>query len=175
MASHAIAELGHVDALVNIAGLNAPLGTALTNDEDLWRRMIDVALSGPWWCTKALLEHFLERGGSRVVIISSGAAWGGSDEVAAAYSAAKSGLRGLVTAPAPAGALRHPGECDRPGDHLYRRVVVGRGADRTRAGHTVGSGRHGADRADVAHLLGPGGAWISGAILNVSGGITKGR
>ena len=34
------------------------------------------------------------------MIISSGATWGGSDEVAAAYSAAKSGLRGLVTAPA---------------------------------------------------------------------------
>ena len=27
----------------------------------------------------------------------------------------------------------------------------------------------------VAHLLGPGGDWISGAVLNVSGGYIRGR
>jgi 3-oxoacyl-[acyl-carrier protein] reductase len=176
MASRAIAELGHVDALVNIAGLNAPLGTALTTDEDLWRRVIDVDLSGPWWCTKALLEHFLERGGGRVVIISSGAAWGGSDEVTPAYSAAKSGLHGLVT------ALAH--QLERSGILVNAIAPGATGTGRSWSAEErmareqaapLGLGGTEPIAQMVAHLLGPGGAWISGAILNVSGGITKGR
>ena len=178
MARRAIAALGHVDALVNIAGLNAPRGTALTTNEELWRRVIDVDLSGPWWCTKALLDHFLERGAGRVVIISSGSAWRGSDEVTPAYSAAKAGLHGLVT------ALAH--QLERSGI-LVNAIAPGT-TGTGQAGRWSAEERAARERAAplglggpepiahmVAHLLGSGGAWISGAILNVSGGGTKGR
>ena len=159
MARRAIAALGHVDAIVNVAGLDAPRGTALTTDDELWRRVVDVDLSGPWWCTKALLEHFLERGGGRVVIISSVAAWRGHDQITPAYSAAKAGLHGLVTgARAPAGALRHPGQRDRSGcdgDRGAFRLVRG-GADRARAERAARAGRNRADRAHGGAPPGPG-------------------
>ena len=171
----AIAELGHVDAIVNVAGLDAPPGTALTTDDELWRRVVDVDLSGPWWCTKALLDHFVERGGGRVVIISSVAAWRGHDQITPAYHAAKAGLHGLVLALAhqlersgilvnaiAPGATGTGAFTDWPAAELERNAPLGLGGTEPIA-------------RMVAHLLGPGGDWISGAILNVSGGNIKGR
>ena len=178
MARSAIATLGRVDALVNVAGLDAPPGTALTTDDDLWRRVVDVDLSGPWWCTKALLEHFLDAGGGRVVIISSVAAWRGYDQITPAYSAAKAGLHGLVT------ALAH--QLERSGIlvNAIAPGATGTGAFRDWSEEELGILERNAPLGlggpepiarMVEHLLGPGGDWISGAILNVSGGNTKGR
>ena len=178
MARRAIAALGHVDAIVNVAGLDAPRGTALTTDEELWRRVLDVDLSGPWWCTKALLEHFLERGGGRVVIISSVAAWRAHDTITPAYSAAKAGLHGLVV------ALAH--QLERSGIlvNAIAPGATGTGAlsdwseeERAVLDQNAPLGLGGTEPIArmVAHLLGPGGDWISGATLNVSGGNIKGR
>ena len=35
-------------------------GEAWTIDEDHWRAVIDTNLSGPWWCTKAVIPHMKE-------------------------------------------------------------------------------------------------------------------
>ena len=42
MVAAAVETLGGVDAVVQIAGLDAPPGTALTTDDDLWRLVIGV-------------------------------------------------------------------------------------------------------------------------------------
>lgn len=61
MADAALEKLGRIDGLVNVAGLDAPPGAAWEIDEEHWRHVIDVDLNGPWWCTKAVLPHMMER------------------------------------------------------------------------------------------------------------------
>lgn len=64
-------QLGGLDAAVQVAGLDAPPGTFDGADDDLWRKVIDVDLSGPWWVAKAAVPAFEASGAGRLVIISS--------------------------------------------------------------------------------------------------------
>lgn len=172
----AVEALGGLDAVVQVAGLDAPSGTALTTDDDLWRRVIDVDLSGPWWVAQAAAAHMADHGGGRIVIVSSASAYVASDGTTPAYHAAKAGLHGMVVAMAQ--QLEGRGiliNAIAPG-------ATGTGqplSDEERHGLEtafplgVGGPQPVADMA--AYLLGPGGDWISGAILNVSGGMHKGR
>ena len=92
-----VQDFGHIDILINNAGIDAPRGKALEIDEDHWRRVIDTDLSGPWWCTKAVLPHMKERRVGRIIFISSIAARV-AENASIAYSAAKAGLIGLTVA-----------------------------------------------------------------------------
>ena len=85
-------ELGHVDLLVNNAGLieddEVPIWEA---DPDEWRRVLEADLLGPFHCVRAVVPGMLERGGGRVVDLNSGS--GTRDTpVYSAYNAAKTGL-----------------------------------------------------------------------------------
>lgn len=88
--------LGHIDALVNNAGIaQQKLLTDIT-DED-WRRMLDVNLSGAFYVIRAVLPGMISRKHGSIVNVSS--VWGqvgASCEVH--YSAAKAGLIGLTRA-----------------------------------------------------------------------------
>ena len=88
--------LGHIDALVNNAGIaQQKLLTDIT-DED-WRRMLDVNLSGAFYVTRAVLPGMISLKSGSIVNVSS--VWGqvgASCEVH--YSAAKAGLIGLTRA-----------------------------------------------------------------------------
>ena len=84
-------RFGHVDVLVNnagVQGLNAPV-TEMPLDE--WRRVIDVNLTGTFLVTRACLPHMLERGSGRIVNIASIAGKEGNPRLAA-YSASKGGV-----------------------------------------------------------------------------------
>ena len=60
-----------------------------------WEQVIRVDLSGPFYMSKAVLPHFLERGFGRIVNISS--IVGQTGRIGQAnYSAAKAGLFGLT-------------------------------------------------------------------------------
>ena len=96
MVAFALEHYGRVDLLVNDAGIDAPPGEAWTIDEDHWRAVIDTNLSGPWWCTKAVIPHMKERGSGRIVFISSGSARIGEHDISVAYNASKAGLIGLT-------------------------------------------------------------------------------
>jgi NAD(P)-dependent dehydrogenase (short-subunit alcohol dehydrogenase family) len=56
---------------------------------ELWRRTIDVNLTGPFLFARALAEHLTA--GSRIVFVSSVSAWKGQPNLSA-YAAAKAGL-----------------------------------------------------------------------------------
>ena len=96
MVARALEVFGQVDALVNNAGLDAPPGHAWEIGESHWRDIIDVNLSGTWWCTRAVLPHMRKRQCGRIVMISSISARMASPETSPAYSAAKAGLIGLT-------------------------------------------------------------------------------
>jgi 3-oxoacyl-[acyl-carrier protein] reductase len=92
----AVARLGHVEILVNSAGI-ASLGDIDEMPPEEWVRMIDVNLIGVYRVTRALWPHMKERGEGSIIMISSGSgrrAHGGWS----AYCASKFGLMGLADA-----------------------------------------------------------------------------
>jgi acetoacetyl-CoA reductase/3-oxoacyl-[acyl-carrier protein] reductase len=89
-----IEQHGRLDILVNNAGITADRSVLKMQDED-WRRVIDVNLSGAFYLSQAALKHMLERGSGRIVMISSVIGeMGNIGQVN--YAAAKSGLFGLT-------------------------------------------------------------------------------
>lgn len=95
-AEEILREYGHVDVLVNNAGISQiKLFTETTQDD--WQRMIGVNLTGCFNMTQALVKSMISRKSGAIVNISS--VWGvhgASCEVA--YSAAKAGMIGMTKA-----------------------------------------------------------------------------
>jgi len=92
----AVVRFGRVDVLVNNAG-QAESAPFLKMDEALWRRMLDVNLTGTMLCTQAALPGMLEAGWGRIVNVASTAGQVGYAYVSA-YCAAKHGVVGLTRA-----------------------------------------------------------------------------
>lgn len=95
MAEQALVHFGHVDILVNnsgIAGPTAPLWEIAPRE---WRETLDVDLTGPYLCCRALLPSMLARRSGTVLMI--GSITGKRPLVGRTpYAAAKLGLVGLV-------------------------------------------------------------------------------
>jgi NAD(P)-dependent dehydrogenase (short-subunit alcohol dehydrogenase family) len=92
------AELGPIGALVNNAGLVGPGGApAHELQERDWTTMLDVDLSGPWRCAKAVLPDMLASRGGAIVNVASTAGMV-AFPFFANYVAAKHGLIGLTRA-----------------------------------------------------------------------------
>ena len=92
----AFAQAGPLDILVNNAGQAGSAAFGKT-DEALWQRMLDVNLSGTFYCTQAALPAMLEQGWGRIVNVASTAGLAGYRYVAA-YCAAKHGVIGMTRA-----------------------------------------------------------------------------
>jgi 3-oxoacyl-[acyl-carrier protein] reductase len=90
----AIAECGHLDVLVNNAGLG---GTAELHEmtDDQWSIVLDVTLNGTMRCTRAALTHMYARGSGVVVNNASVLGWR-AQAGQAHYAAAKAGVMALT-------------------------------------------------------------------------------
>jgi NAD(P)-dependent dehydrogenase (short-subunit alcohol dehydrogenase family) len=86
--------LGGADVLVNNAGVSAIVPAEDTSPE-LWRRVIDVNLTGPFLLSRELGATMLARGSGAIVNIASIAGLQGFAD-RAAYNASKHGLVGLT-------------------------------------------------------------------------------
>jgi 3-oxoacyl-[acyl-carrier protein] reductase len=94
LCSLAVSNFGSVDILVNSAGFTEPT-TTMELSLDLWKKGIEVNLTGAFVVTKAVLKYMVPLGKGRIVYIgSAGSITGGGG--AAFYSAAKAGINGLV-------------------------------------------------------------------------------
>jgi len=90
-----IRDAGKIDILVNNAGItggNAPLWEL---PPDVWRRVVDVNLIGPYLTCRAVVPHMIAKGYGRIVNIASIAGKDGNPN-ASHYSASKAGLIGLT-------------------------------------------------------------------------------
>jgi len=87
---------GTIDILVNNAGqaLSAPF---MRTDSKLWHQLIDVNLTGAYYCIQAVLPGMRAAGGGRIINMASTAGLKGYAYVAA-YCASKHGLVGLTRA-----------------------------------------------------------------------------
>ncbi len=63
-------EIGHINALVNNAGVNVFAEPLETSDEE-WNRCFDINLKGAWNCSKAVLPGLIGEGGGVILNIAS--------------------------------------------------------------------------------------------------------
>lgn len=90
-------RFGKIDILVQCVGIRGPMGTPIVElDENVWRQILDVNLTGPFLIAKAVAKTMVPDGeGKKIVLISSLAGsrgYAGS----AAYCASKHGVIGLA-------------------------------------------------------------------------------
>jgi len=84
-------QLGRIDILVNNAGIAGPTMPVVDYPIDQWKKVIDIDLTGPFLCCRAVVPHMVKAGYGRIVNIASVAGKEGNPN-AAAYAAAKGGL-----------------------------------------------------------------------------------
>jgi NAD(P)-dependent dehydrogenase (short-subunit alcohol dehydrogenase family) len=61
---------GKIDILVNNAGID-PGGSILDIDINLWKKILDVNLNGPFLCMRAAIPEMIKQGGGSIVNIAS--------------------------------------------------------------------------------------------------------
>ena len=86
MATH-----GRIDILVNGAGITSPKTLIVDIPLELWRKIIDVNLTGTFLCCKAVVPHMQKANAGRIINIASVAGKEGNP-FSSAYSASKAGV-----------------------------------------------------------------------------------
>jgi NAD(P)-dependent dehydrogenase (short-subunit alcohol dehydrogenase family) len=176
-----MAEVGPVGVLHSNAGptggelMSRDLGVA-TADLDLWRRIIDIALTGGMLACRAAIPGMIERGGGSIIVTSSIKGLTGSS-MRAAYNSAKGGLHALVRTVATAHGSDNircnavaPGIIETPG--LRQTVPEDRLAE-LEAAHLLPRLGSADDIADaVVYLASPASSFVTGQVLVVDGGMT---
>ena len=93
----AISIHGQVDILVNSAGIIGAPGPVTDLPSEVWRRVMDVNLTGTFLCSKLAAPAMAGRGWGRIVNIASLAGKDGTPAISA-YSASKAGVIALTKA-----------------------------------------------------------------------------
>ncbi len=95
MVSETVEQFGGLDILVNNAGCAVGVGDLAIIREAAWDKTMAVNVKGPFLCSQAAVPHMIERGGGKIIMMSSqagiraGARYG-------AYAASKHALVGLT-------------------------------------------------------------------------------
>ncbi|MFF9203998.1 SDR family NAD(P)-dependent oxidoreductase [Streptomyces sp. NPDC014986] len=90
-----IERAGRLDGLVNCAGISPDFTRSERLDDATWSRILDVNLSGTFYCCREAGRIMLERGGGSIVNVSSVHATAGFGRLAA-YSASKGAVEALT-------------------------------------------------------------------------------
>ena len=93
-----LAQVPHIDALVNSAGITGPNAKLWDYPVDDWRQVIDVNITGVFLCCREVVAQMRkqgDRGYGRIVNIASVAGKDGNPN-ASAYSASKAAVIGLT-------------------------------------------------------------------------------
>jgi 3-hydroxybutyrate dehydrogenase len=124
-----VSSLGEIDVLINAAGSSARK-FMVDHPDELWKRMLDVNLTGPYRTIKLCLPGMISRGWGRIVNFASTAANVGYP-MHSAYCAAKSGLLGLTRCVALEGAAHgvtcnaiNPGFVDTDSNYSASRMEI---------------------------------------------------
>ena len=171
------AKLGRIDILVNNATFargsdRVPLQEL---DDDLWRRIVDVNLTGTMLCCKYVSRQMIRQGeGGSIVSISTATALK-APATSSAYAASKAGIHALnAVLAAELGPHGITANVIAPGVLDTARVDVLREAGRWKERLAlVPMGRPGTSEEVaelVRYLCGPHARWISGEVLLMTGG-----
>ena len=88
MVERTVERFGHVEVLVNNAGVRASIGTILDLSEQEWQRTLDIDAKGSWLCSKSVVPWMRKTGGGSIIMVSSISAHIGQVKQGA-YNAAK--------------------------------------------------------------------------------------
>ena len=172
-----IAErFGHIDVLVNNAGISLPAPIDSDDYDDAWDATIDVNLHGYTRMIRAALPHLLVSPAGRIINIASTEGIGGSRYISP-YTAAKHGVIGLTRSLAvELGDRGVTVNCVCPGPiHTGMTAPIPDDAKQRFARRSVPLRRYG-DPEEVAHatlsLALPAMSFVNAAVLVVDGGMT---
>jgi NAD(P)-dependent dehydrogenase (short-subunit alcohol dehydrogenase family) len=173
LAKQSLAKMGHIDILINNAGMNQPQPIDEIHD-DVWDRILEVNLTSVMGLTRALVPNMKQRNWGRIIHISS--IFGQvSKEKRNAYSATKSALMGLARASAiDLGPFGITVNCIAPGPFLtdMPMSLLSDAEKKMFADHTC-LGRWGQPRELVGPCLllaSEAGSFVTGQTLFVDGG-----
>ena len=172
MLSESSAQIGPVDILVNNAAIN-PQGSIFDYDPDTFDEVIDVDLNACWYLIHRTIGTMREIGRGSIVNISSIAAYNGGRGREAPYSAAKAGLleltRSIAIEAGPYGI-----RCNAIAPGIIASKFTEKHAARLQADADVTPlRRHGRPEEIanvVAFLISDESSYITGEVINVSGG-----
>ena len=166
---------GHLDILMNNAGHLVGRVKIDEMSDEHWHKVIDVNVTSAFYVTRSALKHL--RDGGRIVLNSSLAGRNGGSNGAVAYATAKSALfgltRGLAKELAPRGITVNavaPGFIkDTPFHETFTGVENYQGIINTiplkRAGVPTDVS------SAVLYFVSDMGAWVTGQVLDINGGI----
>ena len=167
-------EFGRVDILVNNAGMSPLYDSPSAVTEELWRKVIDVNLTGPWRLSAVVGERMKEAGGGSIINVSSTASVSPS-AAELPYGAAKAGINNMTAGLAQALAPQVRVNCLMPGpfatdiskawhpgvfEHFKTAVPLQRAGEPE---EIIGA---------ALLLASDAGAYITGSIIRLDGGIT---
>jgi len=168
-----IDRYGHIDVLINNAGITRDSTLKKMTSED-WHKVIDVNLTGVFYCAQAVSVHMLERGFGRIINVSSVVGLYGNFGQTN-YAATKAGVIGMTkTMARELGRKGITVNAVAPGFIATEMVakmpekVIQMMEEKTPVG------RMGTPE-DIAgaffYLAGPDASFINGAVLSVDGGV----
>jgi NAD(P)-dependent dehydrogenase (short-subunit alcohol dehydrogenase family) len=170
----ALAELGRLDILVNNAGTTRAQDIFAADLAD-WEFIIRTNLTSSFLCSKRAMEAMRDSGGGRIVFISSVVGQRGALYGHVHYAATKSGMIGMVkTLARTAAPLGITVNAVAPGiieTELLEQTHGREEIEKLAAGVPLGLGTPRDVGLAVAFVCGEGGRYITGATIDVNGGM----
>jgi NAD(P)-dependent dehydrogenase (short-subunit alcohol dehydrogenase family) len=176
---------GRLDILVNNAGVGQQVAPVVELSDGEWQRVLDVTLTGTFYCCRAA-GRLMERQGSGAIVNIASINGQNPAALVAAYNVAKAGIISLTRTLAlelAAYGVRVNAVSPGPVYTEFNRTVMAQRCrslnitedqmiERIRASIPLGRWGEAADiAAAVAFLCSKEAAWITGEVLRVSGGL----
>lgn len=177
LAERAYDRFGRIDVLVNNAGMSPLYDSVDSVSEALWRKVIDVNLSGPFRLTALVGARMLRDGGGSIIMVSSTAATHPRADVIP-YAAAKAGINAMTVGFADAFKPSVRVNCILPGPFLTdisRAWDMEAFAERAKTAIFLARGGQPHEIAGAAlYFASDASSFTTGAVLEVTGGAVGG-
>ena len=175
-AREAVATLGKIDILVNNAGEMTDVSVVDMKDDD-WEQSLSINLTSSFRYAREFIPSMMERRWGRIINVSSQVVYTGSNNHAH-YSAAKSGLLGftfsLTKELGPYGITANVVAPGRIVTDLLLERMAGREQEWMSQTPMRRFGRPEEVAAAIAFLASEDASYITGAVINVNGGLVMG-
>ena len=177
MAGRAIGRFGHVDALINSAGIGGPIEFFARTAPADWRDLLAINLLGVMNCCRAITDHMIERNYGKIVSLASEAGKVNEKRMVV-YGVTKGGVisltRGLA---AELGRFSINVNCVCPGvTHTpMTSYITPEIEDAATRVYPLGRLGNPEDIAPmITFLVSDEASWITGQAISISGGFTRG-